>query len=66
MISAELLVKCLRAGATIRELPVRHRPRRAGRQTGADPHVVACAFRELASLRHQLARADRARTATTG
>lgn len=58
VISTELVVKSMRAGATVRELPVRHRPRQAGRQTGADPHVIALALRELRELRHRLARSD--------
>jgi hypothetical protein len=50
-ISTELMVKCVRAGATFREVPVRHRPRTAGRPSGADAHVILRAFRELAVLR---------------
>lgn len=50
MISTELLVKCLGAGARLRELGVHHLPRVAGEQSGADARVVARAFRELAHL----------------
>lgn len=56
MISTELLVRCLERGARIKQLPVRHRPRVAGKQTGNDPRVVARAFRELFSARRELGR----------
>jgi glycosyltransferase involved in cell wall biosynthesis len=48
--SAELLSKARRLGYRIGEVPVRHRPRRAGRQSGASPRVVLGAVRELARL----------------
>jgi glycosyltransferase involved in cell wall biosynthesis len=48
MISTELLVRCLAEGARVAEIGVHHHPRRAGRETGGDPHVIARAFRELA------------------
>jgi glycosyltransferase involved in cell wall biosynthesis len=54
MISTELLVKSLAAGGRLEELAVHHRARVAGAQSGADPWVVARAFRELASLRRGL------------
>ena len=54
MISTELLVKCLAAGARLEELGVHHRPRVAGEQSGASPRVVARAFYELLLLRRQL------------
>ncbi len=50
MISTELLVKCLARGARLKELGVHHHPRVAGEQSGANPRVVARAFRELATL----------------
>jgi glycosyltransferase involved in cell wall biosynthesis len=56
MISTELLVKCVAAGARLRELGVHHRPRVAGAPTGAKPRVVLTAFRELAELRRALGR----------
>ena len=56
MISTELLVKCVAAGARLRELGVHHRPRVAGDATGANPRVVLRAFRELAELRRALGR----------
>lgn len=51
MISTELLVRSLAAGARLHELGVHHRPRLAGSATGAHPRVIARAFRELALLR---------------
>src|SRR5439155_14717011 len=56
MISTELLVKCVAAGARLRDLAVHHRPRVAGDATGANPRVVLRAFRELAELRRALGR----------
>lgn len=56
MISTELLVKSLAAGARLRELGVRHRPRVAGEASGANPKVVARAFHELLGLRRTLRR----------
>jgi glycosyltransferase involved in cell wall biosynthesis len=54
MISTELLVRAQANGARIRELGVEHRPRVAGEQSGANPRVVARAFRELLALRREL------------
>jgi hypothetical protein len=47
MINAELLYQLKRAGYSYREVGVHHLPRRGGRATGANPHVIARAFREL-------------------
>lgn len=47
MISTELLVKAHKAGFTIEQVPVHHRPRVAGEQSGASIKVVARAFKEL-------------------
>lgn len=52
--SAEFLVRARRQGCTIRELRVSHYPRPAGEATGAKPHVILRAFRELARLRLRL------------
>mgnify|MGYP001030544810 CR=1 FL=1 len=52
--SAELLVRAKRAGYRIKEVPVQHRPRRAGSPTGARWHVIGRAFRELVRFRLQL------------
>jgi glycosyltransferase involved in cell wall biosynthesis len=54
MISAELMARAALAGASIAELGVHHRPRTAGRQSGAEPAVVLSAFRELRRIRAEL------------
>jgi hypothetical protein len=46
-VSAEILAQCVRGGVKIREVPVNHFPRAAGKATGANIKVVAKAFREL-------------------
>jgi glycosyltransferase involved in cell wall biosynthesis len=56
MISTELVVRAVAAGAIVREVGVRHLPRVAGEQSGASPRVVIKAFRELARLRGELRR----------
>ncbi len=57
VISAELLVKLQRAGARIKQVPVTHHPRPAGKPSGGSPRVIARAFRELFRLRRALRRA---------
>jgi len=52
--SIEWLVRAKRAGYRFVELPVSHRPRVAGSQTGANLHVISRAFRELMQFRLQL------------
>jgi glycosyltransferase involved in cell wall biosynthesis len=52
--SIEWLVRAKRAGYRFAELPVTHRPRVAGSQTGANINVILRAFRELARVRLQL------------
>lgn len=54
MISTELLVRCLALNARLEEQGVMHRPRLAGESSGANPRVIARAFRELAQLRRTL------------
>lgn len=54
MISTELVARARLAGASIVELGVRHRPRVAGSQSGADPAVVLGAFRELRRIHGEL------------
>jgi glycosyltransferase involved in cell wall biosynthesis len=54
MISTELVVKLLARGARLHERDVRHRPRVAGEQSGANLRVVLRAFRELAAMRGEL------------
>ena len=46
-ISAEILAQCMRGGLAVREVPVNHFPRAAGKATGANLKVVAKAFGEL-------------------
>ncbi len=52
--SIEWLVRAKRAGYRFAELPVTHRPRVAGSQTGANIDVILRAFRELVRVRLQL------------
>jgi glycosyltransferase involved in cell wall biosynthesis len=52
--SIEWLVRAKRAGYRFVELPVSHRPRVAGSQTGANIDVIVRAFRELVRVRLQL------------
>jgi glycosyltransferase involved in cell wall biosynthesis len=52
--SIEWLARAKRAGYRFVELPVTHRPRVAGSQTGANIDVIARAFRELVRVRLQL------------
>jgi glycosyltransferase involved in cell wall biosynthesis len=52
--SIEWLVRAKRAGYRFVELPVTHRPRVAGSQTGANINVIVRAFRELVQFRIQL------------
>jgi glycosyltransferase involved in cell wall biosynthesis len=60
MVSTELVARAREQGARIVELGVGHRPRAAGRPSGASPRVVVRAFRELRAVRAEL------RTATVG
>lgn len=53
-VSTELLVRAQAAGFSLVEVPVSHRPRRAGVPTGARPRVVLRAFGELAGLYREL------------
>jgi glycosyltransferase involved in cell wall biosynthesis len=54
MISTELVARAALAGARVAEFGVHHRPRTAGRQSGAEPAVVIGAFRELRRIRAEL------------
>lgn len=58
--SIEWLVRAKRAGYRFVELPVTHRPRVAGSQTGANIGVIVRAFRELVQVRIQLWREGKA------
>jgi glycosyltransferase involved in cell wall biosynthesis len=51
LFGAELLVKSRAASARMVEVPVHHRARVAGRQTGRGPRLGARTLRELAALR---------------
>lgn len=53
-VNTELLVRARAAGFRIHQVPVVHRPRRHGRQTGAHPRVVLKACVELGSLYREL------------
>lgn len=62
-VNTELLVRAGRAGFRIREVPVTHHPRVAGRSKGASPRVVARALLELLTLYRDVRRPPRERTA---
>jgi hypothetical protein len=53
-VNTELMVKLGRGGASLVEVGVGHRPRRAGEPRGANPRVIARAFLELARMRRRL------------
>jgi glycosyltransferase involved in cell wall biosynthesis len=53
-INTELLVRARAAGFRIQQVPVSHRRRRHGRQTGAHPRVIAKACLELLRLYRSL------------
>ncbi len=54
LIDAEILARAIRSGYTLTEVPVSHRPRIAGCQTGANLSVILRAFKELLSLRKDI------------
>jgi glycosyltransferase involved in cell wall biosynthesis len=56
MVNTELMVKLARSGASVVEVGVTHHPRKAGRPSGANPRVIARAFRELWRMRERLRR----------
>lgn len=53
-VNTEILVRAQAAGFRIHQMPVTHRPRRHGRQTGASPRVLLRAVVELARLYGEL------------
>ncbi len=53
-VNTEILVRARAAGFRIQQVPVSHRRRRSGRQSGAHPRVIARALFELAQLRATL------------
>ena len=55
-INTEILVRAGRQNFRIHEVPVSHRRRRFGRQSGAHPRVIVRALVELATLRRELRR----------
>ncbi len=58
MVNTELMVKLGRRGASVVEIGVTHRPRRAGVARGADPRVILTAFREVVRMRRKLVSLD--------
>ncbi len=58
MVNTELMVKLGRRGASVVEVGVHHRPRRAGQARGATPQVIFTAFREVLRMRRRLAALD--------
>ena len=58
MVNTELMVKLGRRGASVVEVGVHHRPRRAGEGRGASPRVIAMAFREIVRMRRRLTALD--------
>lgn len=55
LIDAEILARVKRAGFRLAQVPVHHRPRMAGEQTGANLKVILRAFKELWKLRKDIA-----------
>ena len=54
MVNTEILAQATRLGMRINEVKVSHFPRRHGKQSGANIHVIIKAFRELSRLWRQL------------
>lgn len=54
LIDTEMLARAVRLGYTIGQVGVKHYPRLAGEQTGANLRVILRAFRELFVLRKQI------------
>jgi glycosyltransferase involved in cell wall biosynthesis len=54
LIDAEILARATRKGYTITQTGVRHYPRIAGKQTGADIKVILRAFKELFKLYNRI------------
>jgi hypothetical protein len=59
-VNTEILVRAQAAGYRIQQVPVSHRRRRFGEQSGARPRVIWRALRELLALFREL------RSARTG
>lgn len=54
MVNTEILAQATRLGMRIHQVKVNHFPRRYGKQSGANVHVIIKAFRELCRLWGQL------------
>ncbi|MGH7910040.1 MAG: glycosyltransferase family 2 protein [Thermodesulfobacteriota bacterium] len=54
LFTAEFLIKLTKKGFTLREVPVRHFPRRFGKQTGANLMVILRMFMECWKLKDEL------------
>jgi hypothetical protein len=54
MVNTEILAQATRLGMRIHQVKVGHFPRRYGKQSGANLHVIIKAFRELCRLWRQL------------
>jgi glycosyltransferase involved in cell wall biosynthesis len=55
-VNTEILARARAAGFAIKQVPVSHRRRRSGRQTGAHPRVIMRALIELSQLYSELRR----------
>ena len=53
-VNTEILARARAAGFAIKQVPVSHRPRQSGRQTGAHPRVILRAIVELSQLYSEL------------
>ena len=53
-VNTEILVRAQAQGFSLKQVPVSHYPRHAGKQSGADFKVIAKAFRELTRLHSDL------------
>jgi len=60
LINTEMLVLASQLHARVVEVPVRHYPRTAGKQTGANVRVVIRAFRELLAFRAEMRKVEHA------
>ena len=55
-VNTEIFVRARAQGFSLKQVPVSHYPRHAGKQTGADLKVIMKAFRELGRLHSELRR----------
>lgn len=65
-VNTEILVRASRAGYRVHQVPVSHRPRRHGRQSGARPRVILRALVELTALYRELRDLPPSRGGTRG